>query len=68
MKRKIWYGPAYLLEGFIFATGVHNKSPFLTITSFVGAIATTIADLNSRRLDIKDAKQSIKAKYEAQSC
>lgn len=62
MKRKIWYGPAYLLEGFIFATGVHNKSPFLTITSFVGAVATTIADLNSRRLDIRDAKRAEREK------
>lgn len=68
MNRKIWYGPAYLLEGFIFATGVHNKSPFLTITSFIGAAVTTIADLNSRRLDIKDAKKAVKEKYEAQSC
>lgn len=68
MNRKFWYGPAYLLEGFIFATGIHNKSPFLTLTSFVGAVVTTISDLNSRRLDIRDAKREVKEKYEAQSC
>lgn len=63
-NRKFWYGPAYILEGFMFATGIHNKSPFLTITSFTGAIVTTIADLNARRLDIKDAKRAERAKLE----
>lgn len=65
-NRKHWYGPLYLLEGFTFAVGVQNKSFFLTTASFIGAIATTLSDLNSRRLDIKDAKREIKEKMENQ--
>ena len=62
-NRKHWYGPLYLLEGFVFGVGIQNKSFILTTASFFGAVATTISDLNSRRLDIKDAKNSVKDQY-----
>ena len=62
-KRKHLYGPLYLLEGFMFATGVYHKSIILTTTSFVGAAVTTLSDLNSRRLDIRDAKNKVKEQY-----
>ena len=61
--RKHWYGPLYLLEGFMFATGVYHKSFILTMASGVGAVVTTVSDLNSRRLDIRDAKKSVKELY-----
>ena len=62
-NRKHWYGPLYLLEGFMFATGVYHKSFILTTCATVGAIGTTLSDLNSRRLDIKDAKKAVKEQY-----
>lgn len=61
--RKHWYGPLYLLEGFMFATGVYHKSFSLTSASFIGAVVTTFSDLNSRRLDIRDAKKEVKDQY-----
>ncbi len=61
--RKHWYGPLYLLEGFMFAMGVCHKSFALTSSAVVGAAVTTVADLNSRRLDIKDAKNKVKEQY-----
>lgn len=62
-NRKHWYGPLYLLEGFMFAMGVCHKSFTLTSCATVGAVVTTISDLNSRRLDIKDAKKAVKEQY-----
>lgn len=56
MKRKIWFGPAYMLEGFLFATGCFTRNFVLTTGAVIGGVATTIADLHNRHKDIRDAK------------
>lgn len=63
-NRKRWFGPLYILEGFLFAVGMQNKSFLLTTGAIFGAVGTTIADLNNKRLDIRDAKNAIKKQLE----
>lgn len=55
--RKRWYGPAYLLEGFIFAVGIQNRSFVLPTAAVVGAVVTSMADIGSRKLDVINAKK-----------
>lgn len=54
-KHKKWYGPAYLLEGFMFATGCFTKNFALTTGSVIAAFVTATADTRNRRADIRDA-------------